>query len=92
MLTILSEEGLFTIYQHENYNHPDPDFNIAILQLDQTVSFGVGIQPICLPESASVDYSEKIAIANGWYNLYRSVIDFDYAQRMLKSQNIRVPI
>lgn len=88
--------GAFTIYKHENYKFAEPDNDIAILQLDQAVTFGFGIQPICLPVSQSIDYSEKSVTATGWYDMsYISshiLIKSEEAQRILKSQEIYVPV
>lgn len=84
------KRGFFTIYAHENYKKHDND--IAILQLDQAVPFGFGIQPICLPVSQSVDYSEKLATATGWYDISTRITNSEEAQIILKSQDIHVPI
>lgn len=84
--------GLFTIYKHENYKFAEPDNDIAILQLDQAVTFGFGIQPICLPVSQSIDYSEKFVTATGWYDISSHIVKSEEAQRILKSQEIHVPI
>ncbi|XP_055308365.1 transmembrane protease serine 11F-like [Sitodiplosis mosellana] len=61
------------VYKHENYQffyvkRMTNDFDIAILQLEKVVSFGYNIQPICLPQSSRIDYSEKIATAIGLYD------------------------
>lgn len=87
------KRGLFTVYAHENYKYDKPDNDIAILQLDQAVPFGFGIQPICLPVSQSVDYSGKLVTATGWYDILTRVVKSEEeAQRILKLQEIHVPI
>ena len=85
--------GLFTIYKHENYELAEPDNNLAILQLDQAVTFGFGIQPICLPVSQSIDYFDEKATATGWFDIDSLfVVKSEEAQKILKSQDIHIPI
>lgn len=43
------------------------DLNNGIFQLDEAVSFGYNIQPICLPSSSHVNYTDQTAIVAGYY-------------------------
>lgn len=59
-------------YVHDNYSKffhmSNREFDIAIIQLDEAVAFGDNIQPICLPQSPFVNYSnETLVIATGLY-------------------------
>lgn len=71
--------GILSIYRHEKYYSSSYDFynfDIAFLQLDEVVSFTYDIQPICLPQSLSVNYTKKLVTPTGWYNSWHQSTQF----------------
>lgn len=79
------------VYRHEKY--VDDLFNenidaIGILQMDESVSSGNSIQPICLPQSPFIDYTGKLATTNGLYNT--GTIESYFSR--CKAQQIDIPI
>lgn len=43
--------------------------DIAVLELDKAVLFGPKVQPACLPDESSSDYSGKLTVIAGWGRL-----------------------
>jgi len=51
---------------HEQYNHFSKDNDIALLKLSSPLDFGSGIQPICMPTSATVPDAGTTCAVTGW--------------------------
>merc|ERR1712037_30507 len=56
------------VYKHPNFdiNSPSGDNDIAILKLAKDLTFSDKIKPVCLPTSATKDYSGKAPTVSGW--------------------------
>merc|ERR1712037_121951 len=56
------------VHKHPNFdiNSPSGDNDIAILKLAKDLTFSDKIKPVCLPTSASKDYSGKASTISGW--------------------------
>lgn len=83
------KRNIVRIHFHENFKqHRIFDYNIGILQMDQAVTFGNSIQPICLPQSPHVDYTGKLVTAMGLYDT--QTIETMFVRS--KSQISQIPI
>lgn len=58
-----------TIHEHENFDVISFNNDIAVLELDKAVLFGPKVQPACLPDESSSDYSGKLTVIAGWGRL-----------------------
>lgn len=57
------------IIKHENYLKKDPNFDIALIKLDKTVTRSRQVWPICLPNSKELSQQsiiDKYATVAGW--------------------------
>jgi len=56
------------VHKHPKYdiNSAAADFDIAILKLSKDLTFSNKIKPVCLPTSATKDYSGKASTISGW--------------------------
>lgn len=54
------------VHQHEYFDIVSFDNDIAILELDRAIKFGPKVQPACLPGAQFDDYTDKLAMINGW--------------------------
>merc|ERR1719239_1624196 len=56
------------VHKHPNFdmNSPSGDNDIAILKLAKDLTFSDKIKPVCLPASATKDYSGKASTISGW--------------------------
>merc|ERR1712172_345638 len=56
------------VHKHPKFdmNNPSGDNDIAILKLAKDLSFSDKIKPVCLPTSATKDYSGKASTVSGW--------------------------
>jgi len=56
------------VHKHPNFdiNSPSGDNDIAILKLAKDLTFSDKIKPVCLPTSATKDYSGKASTISGW--------------------------
>merc|ERR1711970_21931 len=56
------------VHKHPKYdiNSAPADFDIAILKLSKDLTFSDKIKPVCLPTSATKDYSGKASTVSGW--------------------------
>jgi len=65
---LTNEGGKFikvkTATVHPSYTFPQND--IAVLELEEDITFTTNIQPACLPTSATKDYSGKASTISGW--------------------------
>lgn len=65
---VTNEGGKFikvkTATVHPSYTFPNND--IAVLELEEDITFTTNIQPACLPTSATKDYSGKASTISGW--------------------------
>merc|ERR1712055_361507 len=56
------------VHKHPKFdiNSPSGDNDIAILKLSKDLTFSDKIKPVCLPTSATKDYSGKASTVSGW--------------------------
>merc|ERR1712212_938451 len=56
------------VHKHPKFdmNNPSGDNDIAILKLSKDLTFSDKIKPVCLPTSATKDYSGKASTVSGW--------------------------
>merc|ERR1711990_1149274 len=56
------------VHKHPKFdiNSAAADFDIAILKLSKDLTFSNKIKPVCLPTSATKDYSGKASTISGW--------------------------
>merc|ERR1712181_53581 len=56
------------VHKHPKFNLNDAsgDNDIAILKLSKDLTFSYKIKPVCLPTSATKDYSGKASTVSGW--------------------------
>ena len=54
--------------KHPKYDARTADYDLAVVTLDQPVTFSDKVYPICLPDFGT-DFSGKIATATGWGTL-----------------------
>ncbi|XP_077424652.1 LOW QUALITY PROTEIN: ovochymase-2 [Vanacampus margaritifer] len=55
---------------HEKYHHDVPmSFDVALVQLDQTIQLGSFVQPLCLPLPDESNSPEATCIVGGWGRL-----------------------
>jgi len=56
------------VHKHPKFdpNSPAGDNDIAILKLSKDLTFSDKIKPVCLPTSATKDYSGKASTVSGW--------------------------
>merc|ERR1711970_98161 len=56
------------VHKHPKFdmNNPSGDNDIAILKLSKDLPFSDKIKPVCLPTSATKDYSGKASTVSGW--------------------------
>merc|ERR1711990_1200294 len=56
------------VHKHPKFdlNSPSGDNDIAILKLAKDLTFSDKIKPVCLPTSATKDYSGKASTVSGW--------------------------
>jgi len=57
------------ITNNPNYNAGTIDYDYAILELCETVTFETDISPACLPASSSTNYDNREAVVSGWGTL-----------------------
>ncbi|XP_059482668.1 trypsin-1-like [Neocloeon triangulifer] len=57
---------LSEIHVHKQYNSQNYSNDIALLKLSKPVQFNVGIQPACLPSSATLDPPARVGEIAGW--------------------------
>ncbi|KAH8399475.1 hypothetical protein KR215_011599 [Drosophila sulfurigaster] len=62
---LVGERRAIKVKPHELYNPRSFNNDIALLTLDQPVSFEGRIRPICMPETSG-DFDEEPAIVTGW--------------------------
>lgn len=86
--------GISNIYHHENWHNESMDFNIGLLHLDETISFGYNIQPICLPNNSSfVNYTGQMAIAAGFLKFFEPYLpSLSLSLTINDTQEFHVPI
>jgi hypothetical protein len=61
--------GVNDIKEHEAFDPFSFNNDIAVLELDEPVDFGVDVQTACLPRAGNVDYSGQTAVVAGWGRL-----------------------
>lgn len=54
------------IVQHENFNIFTFNHDIALIKLYKPVKFGSKVQPACLPDGNTRDYTGALTIISGW--------------------------
>ncbi|XP_017776652.1 PREDICTED: transmembrane protease serine 9-like [Nicrophorus vespilloides] len=61
--------GVKKVRQHRAFDAYSFNNDIAVLELDEPVSFSSKIQPACLPNTVNADYSGRLAVVAGWGRL-----------------------
>ncbi|CAN2391719.1 Transmembrane protease, partial [Pristimantis euphronides] len=59
------------IISHPMYNTDTKDYDIALMKLRTTLSFGMNIKPVCLPNAGMPWTDAQICWVSGWGNTYQ---------------------
>ncbi|KAF7276378.1 hypothetical protein GWI33_007241, partial [Rhynchophorus ferrugineus] len=54
------------ITSHTSFSSVTYDYDVAVVELASSLTFGTGVQPIALPDSSFKIVNGKIAVATGW--------------------------
>lgn len=57
------------IHKHADFDYVSFDHDVALLRLDRPVRYGPKVQPACLPDGRTLDYSGTRTVVTGWGRL-----------------------